>query len=202
MGPESSRRRAFPKESRFPGNQGMGSTVRCRVAGRLRWQPQERGVKGCRVPASQRLPRSVFRALGRSRYRTRPVRRACLSSHESAGHGTGAARAERMSRRKMTYHKVLKLPPNEVDPVQIISAAHLQLRRWRSGEIGVAASEQQRRVRLIIVARDAMLRHVLNGGSSTRQSRSMLRRLAHSRGGPSEASRVASPSRSGKATLE
>lgn len=81
----------------------------------------------------------------------------------------------------MTYHRILRLSPHEVDPVQIISAAYVQLRRWRSGEVGVSAAERQRRVRLIIVARDAMLRHVLDGRASTKQSRSMLRRLANSR---------------------
>jgi hypothetical protein len=91
----------------------------------------------------------------------------------------------------MTYHRILRLPPHEVDPVQIISAAYVQLRRWRSGELNVSASERQRRVRLIIVARDAMLRDVLDGRGSTKQSRSMLRRLAHSRATSSASGRSA-----------
>jgi len=86
----------------------------------------------------------------------------------------------------MTYHRILRLPPQETDPVQIIAAAYVQLRRWRSGESEVSASERQRRVRLIIVARDAMLRHVLDDRSATRQSRSMLRRVAHSRSAASK----------------
>lgn len=96
-----------------------------------------------------------------------------------------------MPRRQMTYHRILRLPPHEVDPVQIISAAYVQLRRWRSGELDVSAIERQRRVRLIIVARDAMLRDVLVGRGSTRQSRSMLRRLAHSRASSSASGRSA-----------
>ena len=180
----------------------MASTC-CRwLQGRSCRQPPERVVKGCRMAASQGNAEGYFRVLGRSRYRPKPLRRACLSSHESVFRGTGTARSERISRRKMTYHKILKLPPNEVDPVRIISAAHLQLRRWRSGEVGVAVSEQQRRVRLIIVARDAMLRHVLDGGGRTRQSRTMLRRLAYSRSASSKSGRAASPSQSRRVTLE
>jgi len=89
----------------------------------------------------------------------------------------------------MTYHRILRLSPYEVDPVQIISAAYIQLRRWRSRELDVSTAERQRRVRLIIVARDAMLRNVLDVRASTKQSRSMLRRLANSRANSSASGR-------------
>jgi hypothetical protein len=78
----------------------------------------------------------------------------------------------------MTYHRILRLTPHESDPVQIISAAYVQLRRWRGGDVNVPTVERQRRVRLIIVAREALLRRAVAGRSSTRRSRSTLGRLA------------------------
>lgn len=130
--------------------------------------------------------RSSLRRIGRARRRARALRWGAPSLNASACAADRAAAAnagisDGLSRKQMTYHRILRLPPHEADPVQIISAAYVQLRRWRSSELDVSASERQRRVRLIIVARDAMLRHVLDGRASTRQSRAMLRRLAHSR---------------------
>lgn len=80
-----------------------------------------------------------------------------------------AAQAEGLSGRHMRYHRILRLPPHEVDPVQIISAAYVQLRRWRSGDHQVPEAERLRRVWQIITARDAMLRHVLDGRTVTRR---------------------------------
>jgi len=102
----------------------------------------------------------------------------------------------------MTYHRILHLPPHEADPVQIIAAAYLQLRRWRNGELDVPASERQRRVRLIIGARDAMLRHVLDDRRSTRRSRRALRRLVHSRSAVSAAGDLPSSPAARVKTLE
>lgn len=56
-----------------------------------------------------------------------------------------------------TPHGVLHLPPSVRDPVRIILAAHIQLRRWRRLEQTTEAADLQRRVREIIAARDTLL---------------------------------------------
>lgn len=137
--------------------------------------------KGCRLPGTQSSSASLRAAVGRSRYRAKPLRVAIENGRRRRFVRGCAVGLDGIPRRQMTYHRILRLPPHEADPVQIISAAYVQLRRWRTGEQAVSASERQRRVRLIIVARDAMLRHVLDDRSAMRQSRSVLRRVAHAR---------------------
>ena len=78
----------------------------------------------------------------------------------------------------MAYHRILRLPPHVVDPIQIISAAYVQLRRLRTSDPIASAMERQRQVRLIVVARDMLLRRVIDGRGSTRRSRAMVGRLA------------------------
>lgn len=166
---------------------GFSTLAQCRLGGALLWKSSCAADCGdTDMRDGNDHERSGHRRLGRARRRARALRRgspgftarACTAD---AGRAAGAGRPHGLSRRQMTYHRILRLPPHEADPVQIISAAYVQLRRWRSSELDVSASERQRRVRLIIVARDAMLRHVLDGRTSTRQSRAMLGRLAHSR---------------------
>lgn len=57
-------------------------------------------------------------------------------------------------------HGVLLLPPSVRDPVRIILAAQIQLRRWRRKEQTTEAADLQRRVREIIAARDALLEEI------------------------------------------
>jgi len=61
--------------------------------------------------------------------------------------------------------EMLEIAPSEADPVAIIAAAQLKLRRWRrmslaaDGEsVALQSREAWQRIRDIIEARDAMLR--------------------------------------------
>ena len=77
----------------------------------------------------------------------------------------------------MSYHRILRLPPHVVDPIEIIAAAYVRLKRLRSSESNGAAMERQRQVRLIVVARDMLLQRVVDGRRATRRSRSINTRL-------------------------
>ena len=54
-------------------------------------------------------------------------------------------------------HRVLRVPRQETDPVRIILAAQIQLRRWRRSEPGRSPDRIQRRIRAIVAARDALI---------------------------------------------
>ena len=54
-------------------------------------------------------------------------------------------------------HRVLRIPRHETDPVRIILAAHIQLRRWRRAEPGQSPSLVRQRIREIGAARDALI---------------------------------------------
>ncbi len=57
----------------------------------------------------------------------------------------------------MEPHRVLRISRGETDPVQIILAAQIQLRRWRRGEPGETPLMIRRRIRQIIAARDSLM---------------------------------------------
>jgi hypothetical protein len=65
------------------------------------------------------------------------------------GHGRKTAQLE--------PHRVLRVPRHESDPVRIILAAQIQLRRWRRSEPGQFPDRIQRRIRAIVAARDALI---------------------------------------------
>lgn len=54
-------------------------------------------------------------------------------------------------------HRVLRISRGETDPVQIILAAQIQLRRWRRGELGEKPLRIRQRIREIIAARDSLM---------------------------------------------
>jgi len=54
-------------------------------------------------------------------------------------------------------HRLLRVSPTETDPVMIILAAQIQLRRLRRSEPGQSPSRIRRRIREIAAARDTLL---------------------------------------------
>lgn len=54
-------------------------------------------------------------------------------------------------------HVILRLSPSEADPVRIIQAAQIQLRRWRQVARLAPSARWRDRVGEIIAARDALL---------------------------------------------
>ena len=54
-------------------------------------------------------------------------------------------------------HRVLRVPRHEADPVRIILAAQIQLRRWRQAEPGQTSARIRQRIRTIVAARDALI---------------------------------------------
>jgi hypothetical protein len=54
-------------------------------------------------------------------------------------------------------HRLLRVSPHENDPVRIILAAQIQLRRWRRAEPGQSPSNIRERIRKITAARDSLL---------------------------------------------
>jgi hypothetical protein len=54
-------------------------------------------------------------------------------------------------------HRLLRVSRTETDPVMIILAAQIQLRRLRRSEPGQSPSEIRRRIREIAAARDTLL---------------------------------------------
>lgn len=69
-----------------------------------------------------------------------------------------------LARGSLAFHRrVLGLPAGNLDPVRIILAAHLRLRRWRrtnGAEMLVNSSGAQSEIRRLIAAREALLRSV------------------------------------------
>lgn len=63
----------------------------------------------------------------------------------------------RASARRVEPHRVLGLRNGERDPVSIIRAAQIRLRRWRQLHASVPAASWRRRVQLIVAARDDLL---------------------------------------------
>jgi hypothetical protein len=58
---------------------------------------------------------------------------------------------------KTGLHRLLRVSPHENDPVVIILAAQIQLRRWRRAEPGQSPSRIRQRIREITAARDSLL---------------------------------------------
>ena len=58
---------------------------------------------------------------------------------------------------KPELHRLLRVSPQENDPVMIILAAQIQLRRWRRTEPGQSPSRIRQRIRQITAARDSLL---------------------------------------------
>jgi hypothetical protein len=58
---------------------------------------------------------------------------------------------------KTALHRLLRVSPHENDPVVIILAAQIQLRRWRRAEPGQSPSRIRQRIREITAARDSLL---------------------------------------------
>ena len=58
---------------------------------------------------------------------------------------------------KPELHRLLRVSPQESDPVMIILAAQIQLRRWRRAEPGQSPSRIRQRIRQITAARDSLL---------------------------------------------
>ncbi len=58
---------------------------------------------------------------------------------------------------KPELHRLLRVSPHENDPVMIILAAQIQLRRWRRAEPGQSPSRIRERIRRITAARDSLL---------------------------------------------
>jgi hypothetical protein len=54
-------------------------------------------------------------------------------------------------------HLLLRISRHETDPVRIILAAHIQLRRWRRAESGQPPDRIQRRIQAIVAAREALI---------------------------------------------
>jgi hypothetical protein len=54
-------------------------------------------------------------------------------------------------------HRVLRVPRYETDPVRIILAAQIQLRRWRQAEPGQTPHRIRQRICAIVAARDALI---------------------------------------------
>lgn len=63
----------------------------------------------------------------------------------------------RASARRVESHRVLGLKNGEWDPVSIIRAAQIRLRRWRRLHASVPAASWRRRVQVIVAARDDLL---------------------------------------------
>jgi hypothetical protein len=69
---------------------------------------------------------------------------------------SGTAGRGRKARCRLPHH-LLRVSRDETDPVMIILAAQIQLRRWRRSEPGQSPSRIRRRIREIAAARDALL---------------------------------------------
>ena len=95
----------------------------------------------------------------------KPKNQTALSKRRRAGASPGGATgAVGALRRPAIPHRVLGLPTGESDPVRIITAAHVRLRRWRRlmdrATDGREAVGTVGRVQRIILARDTLLRQV------------------------------------------
>lgn len=66
-----------------------------------------------------------------------------------------------LSRGGIRPHSVLNLPPAVDDPVRIIQAAQIQLRRWRRSSLTNGNAADAGRVGEIITAREMLLRRAM-----------------------------------------
>ena len=71
------------------------------------------------------------------------------------GHGGHGGHGRKT--RQLEPHRVLRVPRHETDPVRIILAAQIQLRRWRRSETGQSSDRIQQRIQAIVAARDALV---------------------------------------------
>ena len=69
----------------------------------------------------------------------------------------GPGRQAHKKAHKTDLHRLLRVSPHENDPVMIILAAQIQLRRWRRAEPGQSPSRIRQRIRQITAARDMLL---------------------------------------------
>ena len=69
----------------------------------------------------------------------------------------GPRRQAHKKANKTELHRLLRVSPQENDPVMIILAAQIQLRRWRRAETGQSPSRIRQRIRQITAARDMLL---------------------------------------------
>lgn len=69
----------------------------------------------------------------------------------------GPGRQAHEKANKTELHRLLRVSPHENDPVMIILAAQIQLRRWRRAEPGQSPSRIRQRIREITAARDSLL---------------------------------------------
>jgi len=69
----------------------------------------------------------------------------------------GPGRQAHKKANKTELHRLLRVSPHENDPVMIILAAQIQLRRWRRAEPGQSPNRIRQRIREITAARDSLL---------------------------------------------
>ena len=69
----------------------------------------------------------------------------------------GRGRTAAKKANKTQLHRLLRVSSHENDPVMIILAAQIQLRRWRRAEPGQSPSRIRQRIREITAARDSLL---------------------------------------------
>lgn len=62
---------------------------------------------------------------------------------------------------QLTPHRVLRVSRHETDPVRIILAAQIQLRRWRLADSGTTPCVARQRIRQIVAARDELIGRVV-----------------------------------------
>lgn len=81
---------------------------------------------------------------------------------ESTSAGRLRARLRRTSDQETPEpHRVLGISRHETDPVQIILAAQIRLRRWRRLDPAAMPAQRRRRVHEIVGAREAMMRRAI-----------------------------------------
>lgn len=72
-------------------------------------------------------------------------------------------------------HRVLGISRHETDPVQIILAAQIRLRRWRRIDPAEMSVQRRRRVDEILGAREAMMQRALQRLSASKTGQSLAR---------------------------
>jgi len=85
--------------------------------------------------------------------------------------GIGVDRSARPTG-KTEPHRLLRIPSCETDPVMIILAAQIQLRRWRRMETAKSPAIARRRIRDIVAARDSLMERAVSRTSGTALSAS------------------------------
>ncbi len=72
-------------------------------------------------------------------------------------------------------HRVLGISRHETDPVQIILAAQIRLRRWRRLDPAEMSAQRRRRVCEIQGAREAMMQRAIERLTVTKAAQSLTR---------------------------